>query len=512
MTASDANFSAQPDLKRLLRALQLCTGFGLYFARCNTVSLRNELVATLKTNLAKPIIELSLQSDNELYIDAQIACLLENAPDNAVVFIYDIEKLVNLENRPIIQELNWRRGFYGRLNHPIVFWLPEFLLTTFFNEAPDFADWYSGIYEFSLSQPEQQNLMNNTWQSVNENFVDQLSLKEKERWIINLHNLLAELDGEQSKTKNQLLNRLGLLYKSLGKYDKALTCYQQNLIVQQTIDDKQGEGETLNNLAIIAHAKGDYDTALGYFIDSLKISQDTSDKLGEGMTLNNISQIYHAKGEYDTALGYLTNSLKIKQDIGDKQGEGATLNNISSIYQVKGEYDTALGYLTESLKIRRDIGDKQGEGETLNNMSSIYQAKGDTNTALGYLTESLKIRRDIGDKKGEGETLNNMSSIYQAKGDTNTALSYLTESLKIKQDIGDSAGLCTTLFNIGAMQWQNNEQDLALAKWRQAYAIAKQIGLARILAHLENLAKQLGGEGLAYWEALSQATAKHSDD
>jgi len=510
-TLTSDNFTLHPELKRLLRALELCEGFGLYFARCNTVSLRNKLVATLKTNLAKPIIELSLNIENDIFIDAQMAQLLGNASDDTVVFIYDLEKLFYLKDRHIIQELNWRRGEYGRLNHPVVFWLPEFLVNEIFNEAPDFSDWYSGIYEFSLSQPERLNLMDNTWQTVNENFVGQLSLQEKERWIINLKNLLAEIDEQdKSRTKSQLLNRLGLLYDSLGKYDKALTCYQQNLKILQTIGDKEGEGVTLNNIASIYQAKGDYDTALRYLTDSLKIQQAIGDKEGEGATLNNISQIYDAKGDYDTALRYLIDSLKIRQSTGDKEGEGVTLSNISQIHKVKGDYDTALRYLTDSLKITKAIGDKQGEGTVLNNISSIYQIKGDYDTALRYLTNSLKIQQDIGYKEGEGVTLNNLATNAYAKGDYDTALGYLTASLKISKDIGDKTGECVVLFNIGYIYRQTNQQDLAIATWLQAYQIAKQIGSAQALAALEDLAKELGGEGLEFWETLSQATPDDS--
>jgi tetratricopeptide (TPR) repeat protein len=264
-------------------------------------------------------------------------------------------------------------------------------------------------------------------------------------------------------------------------------------------------------LANRLHNVCSYNEAHALYEELLPIQRELNDREGEGWTLNNISQIYDVKGDYDTALRYLTDSLKIRQDIGDKEGEGVTLNNMATIAHAKGDYDTALRYLTDSLKITQDIGDKQGEGATLNNISAIAHAKGDYDTALRYLTDSLKIRQDIGDKQGEGATLNNISAIAHAKGDYDTALRYLTDSLKIKQDIGDSAGLCTTLFNMGNIHWQANQQEQAMATWLQAYSIAKQIGLALALAALESMGKQLGGEGLAYWEALSQTTANHSD-
>jgi tetratricopeptide (TPR) repeat protein len=540
-------FSQHPELKHLRRALQLCKGFGLYFVSCNTVPLRNELVAALKANLATPIIELPLTPENDIFIDAQMAALLAAASADAIVFIYDLEKLYHLKDRHVIQELNWRREIYGKANHPVVFWMPDFLLTEIFNEAPDFADWRSGLYEFHLSQPEQLGLMHSTWESAGENFVGQLSLTEKERWIVNLENLLAELAGQEaSKTKGDLLCRLGGLYSSIGKYELALRCYQQSLQIQQEIGDTQGKGDTLNNASQVYKLKGDYDTALLYLMQSLQIQQDNGDRQSESMLFNNISQIYVAKGDYDTALQYLMQSLQIWrqdsgnkqgggatlnniaqiynikgdydmasqylkqslqicQDIGDKQGEGSTHNNIAQVYCAKGVYDTALLHLMQSLKICQDIGDKQGEGLTLNNISQIHDAQGDYATTLHYLSLSLKIQQDIGDKAGEATTLNNLSQVYIAYGDYETSLQYLTQSLQISQAIGDKATECAVLFNIGLIHQKHDEQPQALSTWLKAYHIAKQIGWAEALQNLDKLAKDLGHEGLAWWETLNLA-------
>ena len=130
------------------------------------------------------------------------------------------------------------------------------------------------------------------------------------------------------------------------------------------------------------------------------------------------------------------------------------------------------------------------------------------NEAHALYEELLPIQRELKDKKSEGATLNNISQIYKVRGDYDTALHYLSDSLKIMQDIGDKSGECATLFNIGHIHWQANERQQAKQKWIQVYQIAKKINLAQVLAALESLAKQLGGEGLDYWEQLS---AKDSD-
>ena len=142
-------------------------------------------------------------------------------------------------------------------------------------------------------------------------------------------------------------------------------------------------------------------------------------------------------------------------------------------------------------------------GTTLNNISQIYDARGDYDRALSYLEKSLAIREQIGDKSGMGATLNNISTAYHAKGDTNRALSYLEKSLAISAEINDVAGLCASLFNIGHLYWQQKKQAEALGAWVQAYELAAPRQLAQALAELDNLAQQLGQDGLNFWAKLA---------
>ncbi|CAN2049444.1 hypothetical protein GMMP13_810001 [Candidatus Magnetomoraceae bacterium gMMP-13] len=98
--------------------------------------------------------------------------------------------------------------------------------------------------------------------------------------------------------------------------------------------------------------------------------------------------------------------------------------------------------------------------------------------------------------------MNNISLIYSARGDYERALTYLEQSLEIRREIGDRSGLCGTVINIGHIYWTNGEKEKAMAKWLSAYKIAKEMGWAEALSNLENLAKQIGGSGLAFWEEL----------
>jgi tetratricopeptide (TPR) repeat protein len=248
---------------------------------------------------------------------------------------------------------------------------------------------------------------------------------------------------------------------------------------------------------------GDYEAALGYYQQARKLNNELGDRQNDGQFLNSIGLIYKIQGDFEAALDYYQQALKIRDEIDDHQGKSTTLNNIAVIYYTLGDYDKALDCFQAVLKNDQLLGDRQGESVTLNNIGMIYKIQGEYEIALGYYQQVLKICREISDRRGESVTLNNIGRIYRAYGDDDTALEYSQQDLSICREMGDQAGLCGSLFNIGHIYWDKGEKQQALAHWVTAYEIAKQIGYAQALSALVELATQLGGEGLAFWDSLS---------
>ncbi|MGB2682852.1 MAG: tetratricopeptide repeat protein, partial [Candidatus Competibacter sp.] len=332
-----------------------------------------------------------------------------------------------------------------------------------------------------------------------------------QRWVFN--NLLSAL--EQALIAHEALRQSGLddeaarfalgvivpYFDRIGLYHTLLKEWLPALRDNQNQELRAG---ALNRSGTTCTRVGQYDEAKRFFEESLAIQRAIGDRTGEGTVLNNLALICHARGDQDTMQRYLEEALAIYQAIGDRGGEGLALNNLSQIYHMRGDYETALRDLEESLVIRQAIGDQVGEGATLNNLSRIYRARGDHEKALRYLRDSLTIYRAIGDQAGEGTVLNNLAQIYRARGDREAERRYLEKALAIYRVIGDRGGLCVVLFNMGSTYFQKNEHQQAVAYWVAAYRIAKEIGLSEALMSLENLAKQLDGNGLEDWERLSQ--------
>jgi tetratricopeptide (TPR) repeat protein len=495
-------FKQHPPLKRLLWVLQHNEGFGLYFARCNVPSYRKQLVAAIVERCTCPVIEISLnQLDANLEtteIDIALADYLQDKPPQAAVFFYDLETLLpsketELQHRTL-QQINWRRNAYARLQRNLVIWLPDYALRILARGAPDFFDWYSGVYEFDVPESQRANFITDSLNSFDDERThaeDRLTVAEKRRWLKVLLSLKDETQpdtpsGKQSLAK--LLNDLGRLYYSLGEYEQTLEYYQRARIYYLEVEDRKGEAGILNAISIIYYLHGDSDTALQYLQDALKIQQEIGEH--KGGTLRYISHIYSARGNYDTALQYLQDALKTQPDSGNQQSKRVILNHIGEIYRLQRDYDTALQYLQDALKICQETSNQQGEATTLDNISLLYKARSDYDTALQYSQNALNIQQDIGDRKGEGITLNNLSAIYQTGGDYDAAMQHLQDALKIQHDLGNQTGLCTTLFNLGQIDWAKDNQAEAQAQWISAYKIAKQIDYAQALEALDKLGKQ----------------------
>ncbi|MEO0015203.1 MAG: hypothetical protein RLZZ535_3592, partial [Cyanobacteriota bacterium] len=101
---------------------------------------------------------------------------------------------------------------------------------------------------------------------------------------------------------------LGIAYRSLGDYQKAIDYYQQSLEIATEIGKRNAIGSCLGNLGNAYDSLGDYQRAIDYLQQSLEIAQEIGDRHGEantwfnlGLTRKNLQQKAEAKTAYENA-------------------------------------------------------------------------------------------------------------------------------------------------------------------------------------------------------------------
>lgn len=292
------------------------------------------------------------------------------------------------------------------------------------------------------------------------------------------------------------LNRIGIVYDTLGERQKALESYNLALTIRHSLHDRAGEGATLNNIAIMYAEMGEKPKALDLFNRALLIRRAAGDRPGMAATLINMAALYSRSGEKLTAIRVYSKALPIYQALADRAGQARTLESIAAMYYDTGDVQTGLSFSTRALPIRRALGDRPGEAATLYNIGVIYNDHGEKRKALEPFNQALDIYRGAGDRTSEAQTLNQMGVVYSDLGEKPKALELYRQALPIFHAIGDQTGEAGALNNIGALYSDLADQQKALEFYNQAAAIygvaGDRAGEAATLDNIGNVYSLLG--------------------
>jgi tetratricopeptide (TPR) repeat protein len=250
------------DRERLAHALRLARGFALFFVRCNVPAYRAELVAHLKAQLARPVVEVDLEGEPDVY--PAVARAAGSSAEDAVLFVYGLEHHLPSGDperaQQTLRALNWRRAAYQRLGRPLAFWLPEYALAMVAREAPDFYDWNSGVFEIEVPQPQREALLADALALPDEAEAS-LPVEEKRARLRLLEGLWEEYRGEslaERQARLQVALKMARLHESLGDYNQARRLYEESLHIAEELGDRAGVARVLHNLGVLAQQQGDY--------------------------------------------------------------------------------------------------------------------------------------------------------------------------------------------------------------------------------------------------------------
>ena len=221
-----------------------------------------------------------------------------------------------------------------------------------------------------------------------------------------------------------------------GYADEAIKLYQETLIIQTELDDKDGIATILNNLANIYDDKGDIPKALELYQNSMEIRVDIGDLSGIASTLNNLAYLYTKLEEYDMAIENFTESLEMSKKLEDDRYISLAWNNLGYVYQKQGDLVKSEKYHKKSLSLRTKIDDLKGIAMSNNMLGMVAKDNFEYNKALDFFKVSLKIYNDNNSLKGVGTSLSNMGETYILKGNYAEADKCIQKSLDIATELG----------------------------------------------------------------------------
>ncbi len=219
----------------------------------------------------------------------------------------------------------------------------------------------------------------------------------------------------------EALNKTGVVYRNLAKYDSALNKYNQALFLSEKIGDSIQVAFSLNNLGGIYRLEGNYEEALRYILEALGIFERRGHKDGMSFCTINIGLIYRRQNSLNKALEYLHYTLKIREEIKDFPGKALALNLIAEVNFELGKIDEALNYFLIVEKEYAALDDQKGLAATWIGLARVDLLKKDLKNALANATRAYELSKKISYFEGEALSLTRLGEINSELGRTKLA-------------------------------------------------------------------------------------------
>jgi tetratricopeptide (TPR) repeat protein len=283
--------------------------------------------------------------------------------------------------------------------------------------------------------------------------------------------LLGRLTDPNLRAAN--LGSLGNAYRPLGQVERTIEFYEQALVADLAINDRQGEGRDLSNLGRAYHDLGQFKQAIRLLEEALAIDREIGDRREEGGCLGTLGLAYRDLGQIRQAIKLHEGALAVAREIGDRRNEGVWLGYLGLAYRDLGQVGRAIKLYEEALVIAREIGHRPYEGVWLGNLGIAYCDLGQIERAIKFHEEARAIAREIGDRRREGRHLGNLGIAYCNVGQFEQAIKLYGEALVIAREIGHRREKSRHLLGLGKVLLATEE--LSAAKQRYAEALALEV-------------------------------------
>ena len=235
--------------------------------------------------------------------------------------------------------------------------------------------------------------------------------------------------------KGTVYNKLGLAYRYVGDFRKAIEFYQLSLPIAIETGDKELKGIVYNNLGGAYYSLSEFRKAIEFYQLSLPIGIETGNKNSVGTVYNNLGLAYHSLGDFRKAIEFYQLSLPIVTETRNKNWKGKVYNNLGLVHAALGDFRKAMDFYQLSLPIAIETGDKGFEGVVYNNLSPGYKSLGDVRKAIEFCQTSLNIVTETGDKVSEAICYYNLACLLYLDGDFFKAEESCKSSIKLFEKI-----------------------------------------------------------------------------
>lgn len=171
-------------------------------------------------------------------------------------------------------------------------------------------------------------------------------------------------------------NQLGVIYKELKEYDRAIVNYEMALDYLKDVPGNHTNKEsTLNNMGLAYRNSGEYELAINYFGEALSNDSLKQKNIILYATLaDNLTYTRFLNGESQGLEESFLGSLKLRDSINNLSGIVINKLHLAEFYANQGDTVKAIGYGKESNDLARKTNNNRDYLASLKFLSTIDKA------------------------------------------------------------------------------------------------------------------------------------------
>jgi LytS/YehU family sensor histidine kinase len=298
--------------------------------------------------------------------------------------------------------------------------------------------------------------------------------------------------GSYFEAESYALNALGVIYRNLSKYDKAIDYHEYAEEVATYCQNLELKVLSLNMLGVVYRRMDLVSSALDYHSQALEFARKANPiteqlELSIAVSLNSMGNIYLVLKQYDLAIEQFNKSLEIENKSENKLGLAINYQNIGYAKEAKGLLNEALKDYQTSLKYNEDINSDIGKVICFNSIGKIYIKQQKYDEAITLLQDALDKALKIEDQYYIATSYTNLGWLETLTNKEDLAEQHLKKAI----EISDNYNLLTS--KIEARQYLSKNYvnkgvfDLALRDYKIADSLERTINNQRNLSYINDL-------------------------
>jgi tetratricopeptide (TPR) repeat protein len=295
------------------------------------------------------------------------------------------------------------------------------------------------------------------------------------------------------------LNSLGVIYRNISNYNKAIETHKKALYIAENTENKEQAIISLNMLGVVYRRMDLIKPALDYHkkaydLASIVENPTASIKLSIAVSENGMGNLYLTLKQYDLAIKQFQKSLIIENQVGNRLGLAINYQNIGYANEALGNLDSALKNYNLSLDYNNQINSDIGKVICYNSIGQVYIKQGAFEDAKAIITNALEKALSINDQFYITFSYINLGWVDKELNLVDASEKSLKKALEIAETYNLKTSIIDANKHLSDLYLKKNDYKLAMFYYTNYIELDKTINNERNLKYVSDIIIQYESE------------------